>query len=289
MSFGVRSFYGGNTLAICENCYDRCRSIHEKHMAALEIEEAFELAMKSYIEFRVQVYSELARQMVLFQGPENLSSSVRLTLSLRIMAFLTTCRLLREKVKRAGCWKPDDVKYSTDNFYAMEGIRNWTQHYDFPIDHTSFSMKRPEPREQNGVLIFSLFCALNKGTMLGNNEFYQRNTRACGVLDKMDDRIDILALITNYVEIVADIIEIYREKAHYREIDNEIQQILSEYNCMLAHEQQLSTSAIRVGRLTDGSLPDEGSLVFTESMANQRNYFRDKNSRLHGLAQRRID
>jgi hypothetical protein len=184
--------------------YEALVSASAIQVAAMNVEEKFELVITNFEEFEAELATLAVRFMIRRNLPWIRMSADRLLLNRRLANLLSTCRLYVDQVRHDLGRAPMEVEaIAIDQFFTaqydaslgyrvMESLRNLLQHRSIPVTGITYSS-----RLDDRLSVFSIDLKLDL-TALGEGGFKARVLRELEALPEA--RVDLLLFVRQYVE-----------------------------------------------------------------------------------------
>ncbi|NLF41306.1 MAG: hypothetical protein GX587_01275 [Bacteroidales bacterium] len=228
MEYGITKlilgFSGFIEITECE--YQLIKTSRQNLLEVLFLEEKFNLFIENYYEYETELLAIASRMMIYGNADYLLMRNELNLISRRIVNLLTTGRMyLDQSVQHVDhiygkkATNYDIVKKSISIQYdqylgyrVMEALRNYNQHYGFPIHNLNFSQKLVEV-DSSFHLLFKPIPSIDIQQLKGDGHF--KNEVLLEIQDIYDNKlVDVRPLIREYVEGICNIQEKIREIAH---------------------------------------------------------------------------
>jgi len=184
---------------------------------ALEIEEKYEIVIRSYIDFERQILDTITIHMVRMPLDYIDFFEERLDLNIRLLNLLTAGRLYVDQLSQNVQECIPDVADATEivkkfrskeydenkEYRFMEALRNYVQHRGIPV-HWAQGWSRWTSLEDDGLMEYSMELASLRSSLTKDGEFKKE------VLDEMDEKVDLKQATRCYIESLSNIHESVR-------------------------------------------------------------------------------
>lgn len=188
----------------------------------LFIEEKLDFVIENFFEYEVELLKIASRRMIFLDDDYFSMSHERNVVSRRIVNLLTSCKMyLDQSIKHItriyGKGSPESIlvehefnlQYNQSFGYrVMEALRNYTQHYGFPIQNIIFSSEWLDfENKDRSRLQFIVVPLIEVSRLAEDGKFKRSVLDEMLSFDKSNKGIDIRELIRDYIEGIGEIQE----------------------------------------------------------------------------------
>lgn len=279
---------------VTESEYQEIQLAREGLLECLFMEEKYDLLIENFFELETSLFEIAARNMVRHRLDYRAIHLERNLIDRRIVNLLSAGRtyidhskqhvhriLPREASEKFDVEAIFSQQYDTRFGYrCMEALRNHVLHRGFPVHNIKFERQWVE-REDRKLMQFAISPYLDPVSLRDAGKFKKE------ILEEMDakgKKIDLKALIRDYVEGLSEVHTEIRQRLHdmVRRWEDVLHKTIVNYQS--AHPEEGTVGLAAIKRRPDGTHKEELP-VFTDFI-EQRQYFETKNGALKNLTKR---
>jgi len=297
MKFGLARYILGDVgfVEVSKEDYDKLIIAKKCLIEAVCIEEKYDIALNNYFELESELMTICIEKVSLGSYDYNVLFDVKTLINRRVINLLSSCRMYIDQCKAQlsslanefSLSRHDICLFFSESFEkylgykVMEGVRNFSQHFDLPVEKIQPSLKRDE---SGGMLscsigIFSSVDYYNSAHII--------NKKTIEEMQKIGKEIDLRQMIREYMAGLSDVhlklrAGISEKVSHY---DTVMGQAIERYAATRADKETLGLCAV----ITDeNSHFVEHNFLLTEWTA-RRKRFEAKNKLIQNMHLRYVD
>lgn len=294
MEFGLVRLAGASRecVPITQSEYDAIGHAKANLLECLSIEEKFDFVIENYLELEMTLLESALRYLAMDSGDPHRSDKERGLFNRRLANLLTATKTYAEQAKKhIASVLPESVAGVTAGFSrqydgrlgyrVMEALRNYVQHYDFPVWLVQYPAHMVE-RSSGHAVAFAVNPCLRPADLRRDPDFKKTVLKE---LEALGEKVDLKPLVRDYVEGLWVVHSHIRSLLfpHTPEWELILEAAKAKYRFSRPNEETtVGVAAVAVA--DDGGL-DRPIQIVTQ-FNDYRRYLETKNNNLNGLAWR---
>lgn len=297
MKYGLAKMVLGSKAftPITENDYLRIKHARSGLFECLYMEEKFDLLVENYLEFETTLLESTVHDMILQDQDYQWFNLERGLFNRRLANLLSAGRTYIDHMKQhidrifpSGSIDTFDINAELSKQYdarfgyrCMEALRNYVQHFGFPVHKISFQHSRVE-RQKKNLFLFAITPYLRPNDLRVDDGFKKQILKE---MEAMGNEIDLKFLVRDYMEGLSIVHSEVRKHIHQKctEWESIFSEAIERYKSNNPEEDKV-TGLSAVICTEDGLYKDDIALFL--DFIDLRKYFEKKNNTLTNLTLR---
>lgn len=299
MEYGLQkgTLDSGKFVRLTEKEFESIKSARQVLLDWIAVEEKFDLLFENYIEWETSLLQSAARFMVSGVPYYDPSDQERMTFNRRLMNFLSSARSYIDQSKRhvAKIAKHGNIEnFRMDSLFSQEydsrlgyrvseELRNFVQHYGFPVHTVLFNTQRDDS-EKEVYLKHSVHAILKPEELKNDGKF---KTRVLQEIEEQEDQLNLTKIIRDYAEGLAHVHEETRKvlNRHVTNCLSKIDRAMERY--WSAEPPEEKTYYVSLVAQDDREVISQKFYLLTRFQERIK-YYRDRNQGLKHLTRKYI-